>query len=360
MKELIPIIIPAYKPDERLLELLDEMNKADLSPVIVVNDGSGEGYDNIFLQAENIISVNDGVLLEHDENKGKGRALKTAFEYVLEHLPEAAGVVTADSDGQHTVDCIGRVANELQNYRNGLILGVRSFAGDDIPWKSRFGNNLTEKVFKYATGVHVSDTQTGLRGIPREFLADLIGMKGERYEFETRMLMEAAGRYPIREVPIKTVYDSKDDHTTSFNPVLDSIRIYRVLGRRFLGFAFSSMSSSIIDLSVFALICRLFRNGNTDLYIAGATFTARIISAVYNYLINYKLVFKSREKIGVSGVKYVILAMAQLALSALLVTAGVKTIRILPEVVIKMVVDTVLFFISYYIQQNYVFRGKRK
>ncbi len=79
-------------------------------------------------------------------------------------MPEVAGVVTADSDGQHSVEAICNIKETLLQMPDHLVLGVRDFGKEGIPWKSRFGNNLTEKVFAYLSGVHVSDTQTGSGG----------------------------------------------------------------------------------------------------------------------------------------------------------------------------------------------------
>jgi putative flippase GtrA len=110
----------------------------------------------------------------------------------------------------------------------------------------------------------------------------------------------------------------------------------------------------VIDLVLFAVFCRILK-GKTPAYIAFSTVLARVISAIYNYLVNYKLVFGSKQKVAVSGLKYFVLAVAQMSLSALLVTAGSAFLPALPEVAVKVVVDTILFFISYKVQQKYIF-----
>ena len=109
MNKTVPIVIPSYEPDERLLSLLNDLNAAGLGPVIIVNDGSGTEYDHIFDQAEKLIGENGGKLIAYRPNKGKGRALKTAFSYIAENIPDALGCVTADSDGQHTPGCIASI-----------------------------------------------------------------------------------------------------------------------------------------------------------------------------------------------------------------------------------------------------------
>ena len=350
---MIPIIIPSYEPDERLIALLKDLDANTEEPVIIVNDGSDEKYNPLFEESEAIIKKHGGFLLIHEVNKGKGRALKTAFQAVIDRFPDAIGSVTADSDGQHSVECIKAVSAKLEETRNNLILGVRNFDMDNVPWKSRAGNKITEKVFAYVAGVHVTDTQTGLRGIPLAFMKELIDVKGERFEFETRMLLEA-GPYPIIEVPIKTIYDSKENHQSHFNPFKDSIKIYKILGAKFLKFIFASLSSSLLDLLLFGVLC-FFLKPHLGSYIVISTVVARVLSATYNYIINYKLVFNSRKQVAISAGKYVILAIVQMCCSAVLVTLACHFITVIPEVIIKAIIDMILFFISYHIQQKYVF-----
>lgn len=355
MIQSIPIIIPAYEPDERMINLLKNIKKSGFCTVIIVNDGSGADYEGLFSEAMKIIEPLGGTVLRHEHNCGKGRALKTAFTYVLENYPNAIGVVTADSDGQHTIDCINNVSGALKENPESLILGVRNFDSDNIPWKSEFGNKLTAKVLGYVSGIKVSDTQTGLRGIPRKFMESLLDVPGERFEFETRMLLESFGKYPIMEVPIKTIYDSEKNHQTHFNPLIDSLKIYKILGERFLLYIFSSLSSSILDLCLFSFFCFIFKPMIGAMYITISTVSARIISATYNYAINYKKVFHSEESIARSAMKYACLAVIQMACSAMLVTGGAWLLSVCPEIVIKVVVDTFLFFVSYKIQQKIIF-----
>ncbi len=351
--EQIVIIIPAYEPDDRLLTLLTGLKEQRAGFIILVNDGSKEPYDELFHKAGTMMG-NEGMILNHGKNCGKGRALKTAFLYVTEHIPQAAGVITADSDGQHTPEDILKIRKALLENPGHLILGVREFTGAGIPWKSRIGNCLTEKIFSYVSGVHVSDTQTGLRGIPASLLKPLIHIKGDRFEFEMRMLLECAGTYPVTEVAVETVYDSKENHQTHFRPVTDSLRIYRILGKKVAGFAAASISSCMMDVLLFVLFCRLFLPVYPDVYMAVATVAARILSAGYNYFVNYAFVFHSKEPVKTAGMKYTALAAVQMGLSAAVVTLSARIFPFVPEVAVKVAVDTGLFFISYYVQQRFI------
>lgn len=359
-KNIIPIVIPSYEPDERFITLLNELVEKNIGPIIVVNDGSGEIYAPYFKKAGEIIGRIGGEVLSHSQNMGKGRALKTAFSFIINKY-DALGCVTADSDGQHTPICISKIKKCLIENPNNLILGVRDFDAPGVPIKSKHGNKITVKALKFFTGISVSDTQTGLRGIPIEFMKKLLNVRGERFEFETEMLIYSKDSFPIKEVPIETVYDSKENHTTHFNPIKDSIKIYKIFGRIFSKFLISSLSSSIIDILLFALFCRIYKSHfKMSEYIFISTISARVISAIYNFIINYIFVFKSKESKAMAFIKYTILAIIQMLLSATLVTLICYLVGDTYKVLIKIIVDIILFCISYYIQQMIVYRGRNK
>lgn len=346
----IPLIIPSYEPDKRLIKLIDSLKDYN-DPIIIVNDGSSKSYNSIF---DSLVNKNL-IILKHNINKGKGRALKTAFEYIIKKYPDSIGCITADSDGQHSYKSIIDVRKALIDSPDSLIMGVRAFDTDNIPWKSKLGNRITIKVLSFLTGIRVSDTQTGLRGIPLKFMKELTEVPGERFEFETQMLIESVDRYPIVEVPIETIYDSKENHQSHFNPIKDSIKIYKILAKQFVKYLISSLSSSVVDIVLFALFCSIFKKLEPVWYVSISTVTARIISAVYNYLINYILVFKSKEKVSKSVLRYFILAIVQMLCSTALTQAFVFIFKSM-EVLIKIIVDVFLFFCSYYIQNRFVFK----
>ncbi len=350
---MVPVIIPAYEPDKRLCRLANTLRDYPYGPVIVVNDGSDEKYDSYFAETMRCLGEK-GILLKHAVNRGKGAALKTAFKYILENDPDAAGVTTADSDGQHSAKDIRRISEALLAFPKKLILGTRSFSGENIPWKSRMGNEITSAAFSVIAGKKISDTQTGLRGIPYIFLDKFLKIPGNCFEFETEMLLET-DQNSIREVEIETIYDSAEEHSTHFDPVKDSFKIYMLLLKRPVMYFLSSMSSAVIDIGLFALFTFLYKNLFPAMYIAAAAFSARIISAAYNYMINRLLVFNSTKRKSTTMLKYSALAVVQINVSAFLTTAGVLVFSFIPAVIVKMFVDVMLFFISYRIQKHFIF-----
>ena len=136
----IPIVIPSYEPDEKLIRLLGKLRDAGFVNIVLVDDGSGSAYGHFFEEAEKVYGCQ---VLQHAVNQGKGRALKTAFNFCLKEFPEAPGVITADSDGQHTPECILSCAAMLAEHPEALVLGCRCFDGEDVPARSEFGNKCT-------------------------------------------------------------------------------------------------------------------------------------------------------------------------------------------------------------------------
>ncbi len=344
----VTVLIPAYNPDNKLMELVTRIVKKGFQQILIVNDGSEKECAPIF---EQLKKIQQCTVLEHDVNYGKGQALKTAFSYFLDKYPNNLGLVTVDADGQHAVEDVEKVSQRLCECPQSLVLGVRDFSGRDIPLRSRFGNELTKGVARLACGMKISDTQTGLRGIPAHFVRKLLSVAGQRYEFEMNMLVECKpNNVTIEEVKIQTIY-IEENESSHFNPIKDSIRIYAV----FLKFAFSSALSFILDIALFALFVMILNGIFIESYIIIATILARVLSGLFNYTVNRKVVFKSTSSNAL--VKYFILAVAQMLASA----GGVYLIYAaigFGEVGIKVVVDGILFLISYFIQREWVFKRK--
>lgn len=336
------VIIPAYQPSSMLISLCEELGKF-FQGVIVVDDGSGDDFISIF---EEIKKLEFCTLLRHYVNMGKGRALKTAFNYCLSLGNGAvSGVITVDADGQHCIEDILNIS-KLMNESEGLILGCRSFNDKNIPFRSRFGNKLSCILYGWLCGINVSDTQTGLRGLPFEFLTTACCTDGERYEYETNILLDAK-EYGLDfvEIPIKTIYE-KGNPTSHFSPLTDSLKIYTVL----LKYSLSSLISVIIDYAVYFALTE----GNAKLSIFKATYIARACASLANFTINRKKVFESKGHLLRQIVRYLMLVIFSGTISSLLILCMSSIFRISP-VYAKVIVEFLLYFWNYYIQRIYVF-----
>ena len=357
------ILIPALNPDNRLTEYIRELKQKGFRHLLLVNDGSDTYADQIFAD---IIQLKDEyfdvTILDHAVNMGKGRALKNGFNYYLSHLKDqyqnCHGIITVDSDGQHMIDDVLKLDVILRGGGGtGIVLGCRDFDADDVPFKSRFGNKLTRSVFRLFFGKDISDTQTGLRGFSNDTLLPLLSLYGERFEYETNVLIECVEKeISIQEIAIATVYE-KENEGTHFHPVADSIKIYRLLLARFCRYLIASVSSSLLDLLLFAVICQLIPVKNTGrLYMA--TIGARILSSIYNYEINKNIVFQYTSETRRTAVQYFGLCIAVMLVSGFCVNE-IYSVLGDHEFFIKCIVDTVLFCCNYFIQQKIIFRKRR-
>ncbi len=358
------IVLPSLDPDEKLDGVVDGLISAGFERIVLVDDGSRPECREPFRRSAARPEV---TLLTHEVNRGKGRAMKTAFAYLLEHCPDVPGVVTVDGDGQHRPEDVAACAERMAE-SGAVVLGCRDFSAPDVPWRSRAGNRLTSLVFRALCGLKVSDTQTGLRAIPMGYLPRMLQVEGERYEYETEMLFDLKrSGIPFVEQKIETVY--LDDNASShFDPVGDSVKIYhmiaRELGRRagerpFFPFVCSSVASFFVDYGLFTLLDLLIGESASRLVrLLLATFPARLASSLFNYAVNRKAVFRSRAPVGPSLARYYALCAVQAAASFGLVFLLSALLRGGPglEAGVKIPVDLFLFFISYQIQRRYIFK----
>jgi len=341
MENKVVVLIPAYKPDERLIELTRELREKELR-VMLVDDGGQEAFRHIFNACREL----GAQVAVHAVNMGKGRALKTGINACLVEWPDLSGIVTADADGQHTPTDILRLIDAMDAHPDTLILGSRAFTGN-VPKKSLWGNKITRTVYALVSGIRVGDTQTGLRGLPKCALEAMARIDGERYEYEMNVLLKLRDmNIGVFEVPIETIYID-DNAGSHFNPVRDAIKIYMVIFKHLFTYLFSSGFSFVVDYALFWLCLGFGLSGFVSYALA------RLVSSQVNYRLNKHTVFGGRGG-KYSMVKYYALCVVQGAVGAGLVQF-LPTVLPISAGVIKIPVDIILFMLSYVIQRDYVF-----
>ena len=219
------VIIPAYRPMKSLPEYVYNLIQNGVPQIIVVDDGSGEPYKDIFTQ---IASFKECTLITHPTNQGKGIALKAGFTYFLQHFSYLNGVVTADADGQHSIKDVLQVGKRLERMEEGFILGSRTFNLKDMPLRSWIGNRLTSLVFKIFFGQFIRDTQTGLRGITTPELSWVNLLGGDNFDYEMIMLIHMISKNKrVVSVDIATLYE--ENHTSHFETYKDTKLVARAI-----------------------------------------------------------------------------------------------------------------------------------
>lgn len=356
MQSDVVIIIPAYNPDEKFIAFLDDLVTAGYKYIIAIDDGSKEENIHYFKKAINEYGC---TILHHSINLGQGRAYKTAFNYYLAEtkpgglFERTIGVIQCDCDGQHHVDDINTCVRLLSENSENFILGTRDFSDKTIPFRSRFGNGCTSWVFKVFCGLDLKDTQTGLKGIPKSIIPALMETNGERFEYASSVLLEAKKHgMKLVQFPIQTIYINGNE-TSHFNPLLDSIRIYSLI----LRYLISSLSGFVLDIVFYAAFIRLLDTAFPNYYIPISTYLSRVILSIYVFAINKKVVFHNKGKVMPMAIKFFLLCIAQATVSGFSVRFLVSWIGG-GKIILKLIVDTLLFFVSFRIQDGWVFKNE--
>ncbi|MBR4502210.1 MAG: bifunctional glycosyltransferase family 2/GtrA family protein [Clostridia bacterium] len=362
------VLIPSLSPDERLVTYADSLLEAGFGCVLVVDDGSAQEYQPIFDR----LARKDRCHVEHhDVNHGKGRALRTGFRWIWDHTA-FRGVVTADSDGQHTVEDTLNLCALLKDGADELLLGSRDFSKNSVqvPPKSRVGNRITSAVFRVLYGPSLPDTQTGLRAFRREMIPMMLEVTGDRFEYEMNQLIVCATRkIPMTPVGIHTIYHD-ENKGTHFHPIRDSWRIYKLILGNFFRYGAASIISFLVDYAVLSLTMFWIFSGRAEdtILFLGIPFRfralvaapiARLCSAPVNYLLNRNFVFRAgRDRTAVK--RYAILCVCSLVVTTLLfgfLDHFVNTAFL--HILLKVVIDVAMYFVNYRFQQGWVFKKAR-
>ena len=329
------VLIPAYKPDDRLCSLVASLKEK--YRVVVVDDGGGSQYGEIFATAKDL----GAVVLTHEVNRGKGAAIKTGLAYAKDQ--GADGVITADADGQHTPGDIDRIAEAMAQNPDSFVVGGRDFS--QMPPRSKFGNTVTRAVFRLATGVKISDTQSGLRGLPACLFDRMLAVDGDRYEYEMNVLLSLrAWHASYLEIPIETVYIDNNS-SSHFHAVRDGLKVFS----RVLKYAASSVACTVIDYALYCLLLLWIPAP----YAYGA---ARVVSASINYQLCRRVVFHAQAGVK-SAVGYFALAACSMLIGSVSVSllSGIG----LNSVLAKLIMDCLLFVMNYLVQKHVIFRSQK-
>ncbi|MBL3656830.1 DUF2062 domain-containing protein [Fulvivirga sediminis] len=211
------IIMPTYNNDQTLEQVITSILPYT-DDLIVVNDGATDKTADILDKFQGQIQV-----LTHEENKGKGTALRNGFKYGRQKGYDYA--ITIDSDGQHFADDFSSFLNEIDDNPDTLVIGARNMTQENVPGKSSFGNKFSNFWFFVDTGIKLTDTQSGFRLYP------IKAMEGARYittrfEFEVEVIVKAAWRgIKVKNIPIKVHYEPGKKRISHFKPAKDFTRI---------------------------------------------------------------------------------------------------------------------------------------
>lgn len=352
----VTVVIPSLDPDERLLNIIRDVRAQGFQDILLVDDGSAPDHQQYFEAAAEEFSC---PVLHHGENRGKGAALKTAFRWLLSNRPDIAGCVTVDGDGQHHAEDIAAcTAQMLADPEPALHLGVRDFYSRKVPLRSRFGNICTAFVFRTFCGLHITDTQTGLRVFPRGILPQMLEISGERFEYETNMLLMCKKfGIPIRQHTIRTIY-SENDYSTHFHPVRDSIRIYGII----LKFFPASIPSFALDNLLFNILNPLLKKHRCRQHLLWSTLLSKAVSGAFHHKLSRGSASRSDRSTKTAAARNAVIRLLQCALSFGAVSLLSRPFRNKTKAqgFIKAAADTVIGALGYRVRQHFDIRGQKR
>jgi glycosyltransferase involved in cell wall biosynthesis len=223
----ITVVIPCFDAGHRIRPVA-EGAAALVARVLVVDDGSTDG-------AVAALSTPGVEVLRLPHNRGKGHAIIEGLKRALAQ-PNLEAACLMDADGQHDPADIPGLLEAFRRERADLVIGQRVFGGAAVPWRSRFGNQVTARVTRLLLGRNLPDTQCGFRVLSPRFARAVVDrVAGGRYETEMEMIVLAVrGGFTLAHAPVRTVYEPGNS-SSHFRKVRDSVRIYLRLARALLG-----------------------------------------------------------------------------------------------------------------------------
>jgi uncharacterized protein (DUF2062 family) len=222
-------VIPVFNNKDTVKAVAMEC-LSHLPHVVVVDDGSTD------TNVETLFAGTEIRVLRHEQNRGKGDAIRTALHHVK--MQGGRFMITIDADGQHYPRDIEKFVPLLQDDETTIVIGCRDLSGEHVPGRSRFGRDFARLWLWVEAGTSIDDCQSGFRAYPVEHTSQL-KLSGSRFAFEAEVLARATwAGLKLKSVPIDVWYPEPELRISSFRPVVDSLRLARMharlVGRRLL------------------------------------------------------------------------------------------------------------------------------
>lgn len=231
--------LPVFNEAKHVTSVLDEVAKY-ASDILVVDDGSSDGTRELLAQRDDI-----HVIL-HEQNRGYGAALLTAFEYAIVMRYDV--IVTIDCDGQHEPQRISQLAYDCAEA--AILSGSRYLdlqqSTDHVPSDRRQINQTITAELNELLGLNITDAFCGFKAYCTKALAKLT-LTETGYAMPLELWVQAAKHgLKIREIPVPLIYL---DEERSFGGELDAaderLKYYReVIDRAVLAFEQSAANSN--------------------------------------------------------------------------------------------------------------------
>ena len=355
------IVIPAYNPPASFSQYVNDLVDEGFSRIVIVNDGSRTDKLPVFFKVKRA----GAVVIDHAQNMGQGAAMRTGFQYYMDHYQgQSDGVITLNADRQLPAADAAKIASSLHNEQEmgsfALVVGTRNLLGKNVSDYDYNMGGVMKLLYHMLMGVRLNDPLSGVFGIPDMRVAQCLDIGGDGYSYATSMTMSFE-KIGFLQVPVSYV-NYEEGVERSFRKVKDTIWILFTIFKKFIFYSVTSLSASILDVILFGIFTSVTFRGN-PMAIIYSTICARVISASMNYLLTKHFVFHfksdSAQETTKSAGAFFLLSAMQCICSALVVSA-MKFLLGGNVIGIKVLVDAILFFVSYKIQHKYIFKDDKK
>lgn len=192
------VIIPAYNEEKNIEQLVRRVIKLGYMPIVIDDcskDKTGE-----------IARKSGALTIKHKTNKGKGEAIKTAFRYILEKVPDIEYVAILDADLQYIPEDLPKIFKPLENDEADYVTGYRNWKVD-VPFRHRLGNFVWRTAFNILFGANVKDSNCGFIAMTRESVKEFVNIATGGYIIENLFMISAIMKgLRIKQVPVKVYY----------------------------------------------------------------------------------------------------------------------------------------------------------
>jgi len=213
----IGVIIPAFNAEGTVGAVIVGVAKhINRENIIVVDDGSSD-------TTASVASSFGARVMSHPANRGKGAALQTGFNFIIQSSLDA--VITLDADLQHPPEFIPQFTGLYSSGQYDIIIGSRLHNKRGMPLHRVLSNTITTFLVSARTAKKISDSQSGYRLINRKVL-EFVCLKTNGFEAETEFIIKAASHgFRFGVVPIETVYAGEKSHMTNFSTTVNFVKV---------------------------------------------------------------------------------------------------------------------------------------
>lgn len=192
-------LIPAFNEEKTITKVVRMLRSVGLKTV-VIDDGSYDKTGRLARKA-------GAIVIEHEENKGKGAALRTGFDYVLKNYPEVKNIVVVDGDLQYSPKEAPKLLKLLEKKEADFVMGYRDWR--KVPYANRLGNFIWRLFFNFFFSINLKDTNCGYIALTKDSIKKLKEIYGG-YIIESAMLRDAIkNKLRIKQVKVNVTYKKR-------------------------------------------------------------------------------------------------------------------------------------------------------